>query len=322
MNSADTVGGPDTATVRRAVAEAYGEPADVVRVVTAELSGPGAGQVLVEATAIATNPIDAKVIRGVMGTDPEALPIAPGRELAGVVRAVGDGVDDLGVGDEVIVYPTSGALADQVIVDAASVRRKPSGLDAEHAAGLLLVGVTAADMIVAAGVTAGETIVVHGGAGAVGVIAVQRAVQAGATVIATASPVNHEHLRALGATPVTYGDGLQERIEQAATAPIAAALDTVGTDEAIDVSLALVADRKRIVSISAFGRADDGIVIVSGGDPDSQRRRTEAIPGLIADATDGTLVTEIAGTYPLEESGQALTDLMTSHPRGKYLVLP
>ena len=167
-----------------------------------------------------------------------------------------------------------------------------------------------------------DTVLIHGGAGAVGVIAVQLAGKIGATVIATAAPANHDHLRELGAIPVAYGDGLLERVQAAAENPVTVAIDTVGTDEAVDVSLALVDDRDRIVSIAAFGRGDDGIVLIDGSTPQSKENRSNAIDGLIADAASGALVTDVAGTYPLDQAAKALDDILSSHPRGKFVLLP
>ena len=176
-----------------------------------------------------------------------------------------------------------------------------------------------------AAVRAGRRPPAPGGAGAVGVIAVQLARKIGATVIATAAPANHDHLRELGAIPVAYGDGLLERVQAAAAeSPVTVAIDTVGTDEAIDVSLALVddRDRDRIVSIAAFGRGDDGIVLINGSTPQSKENRSNAIDDLIADAASGALMTDVAGTYPLDQAAKALDDILSSHPRGKFVLLP
>ncbi|HUZ55338.1 MAG TPA: zinc-binding dehydrogenase [Streptosporangiaceae bacterium] len=127
----------------------------------------------------------------------------------------------------------------------------------------MLTGATAWHGLVATGVSDGETVLIHGGAGGVGIMAVQLAVARGATVIATASPARHEFLRELGAVPVAYGPGLAERVRELATGGVDAALDPVGTDEAVDVSLELVADKARI---AAFGRAGQaGIKALGGG---------------------------------------------------------
>ncbi|MGW5522892.1 NADP-dependent oxidoreductase [Gordonia sp. NPDC003950] len=309
-------------TARQMVATAYGDPAQVIELIKVELPVPDPGQVVVTVQAISVNPFDAKTVSGVMGTDESKLPLHPGSELAGVVKSLGPDVTEFAVGDAVIGYPVAGAYADHVVVDADRLHRRPESLDVEHAAGLLLVGVTAADTVATAGVGDGDVVLVHGGAGAVGSIAVQLAVRAGATVIATAAEANHDALRALGAIPVTYGDGLADRVGAAVPAAVTAAIDTAGTDEAIDVSLELGVEPSRIVSIAAFGRADDGIIVIDGSSEATKRHHAEAVEPLIAAAADGSLTTEVAATYPLEQAGRALADVTAGHPRGKLILLP
>lgn len=308
------------------VATAYGEPTEVLHLEALPDPIPGPGQVVVRTEAIGMNPADGKTIRGQMGADESRLPLPIGFEAAGVVTAVGDGATTaarpISVGDDVIVYRATGAYTDMLLADAATVHSRPPGLDAAHAAGLLLVGVTAADLVRTADVKASDVVLVHGGSGAVGSIAVQLAVAAGATVVATAGAANQDQVRTLGAIPVTYGDGLLDRVRNAAPGTVTAVLDTVGTDEAVDVSLTLVDNPGKIVSIAAFGRAADGIVLLNGSTPQSKENRAAAIDGLIADAAAGTLVTEVAKTFPLTDAPAALAELATAHPRGKFVLLP
>ncbi|MXP20657.1 zinc-binding dehydrogenase [Gordonia sp. HNM0687] len=310
----------------RIVVTGYGPPADVLALVETEPPIPGPGHVIVETKAIGVNPADAKTVRGQMGADESKLPLPIGFEAAGVISAVGDGAavpgGALGVGDRVIVYRAHGAYTDRLEADLTTVHPIPDDLDFEHAAGLLLVGVTAADTVRTADVGDDDVVLIHGGSGAVGVIAIQLARAAGATVIATAGPRNHDHLRSLGAIPVAYGDGLLDRVREAAPRPVTSVIDTTGTDEAIDTSLELVDNPGTIVSIAAFGRASDGIVLLNGSTPESRRHRTEAVDGLIADAATGDLVTEVAKTFPLADAAIALTELETSHPRGKFVLVP
>ena len=308
-------------TARSAVAEAFGEPHEVVKVRDTRVPVPGAGQVLVRMNAAGVNPYDAKRVRGMFGTDSADLPLAIGGEASGVVEAVGDGAD-VAPGDPVVVYPATGAFAEFILAPAANVHPKPDDLPYDEAASLLLAGVTAADILATLGLTKDDVLLVHGGAGAVGSIVVARAVQTGAKVIATAAEKNHKYVRSLGAVPVTYGDGLEDRVREASeSAPVTAVADTVGSDEAIDVSLALV-PADRIVSIAAWDRMDDGITVVGGSTEESKRNRREAIPGLLQDAADGKIVVEIAGEFPLALTGSALEAISGKHPRGKYVVRP
>ena len=140
-----------------------------------------------------------------------------------------------------------------MVVGAADVGHKPASLGFEQAAGLLLAGCTAWHLLTATRVEKGDTVLIHGGSGGVGLFAVQLAVARDAKVIATASAARHEQLRRYGATPVEYGDGLADRVR--AIGPVQAALDLVGTDEALDTSVELVSDRGRIATIVGFGRA-------------------------------------------------------------------
>lgn len=311
---------------RKVVATAYGRPADVIEVIDVADSAPADGYAVVAVRASALNPFDVKTVAGVMGTDPGRLPLPVGREAAGVITALGGSVTDsqgtaLRIGDEVVVYPFNGAVASQVAAESSALHLKPSELPFDVAAGLLLVGVTAADTVATAAVTDADTLLVHGGAGAVGVLAVQLALGRGATVIATASDANHDHLRALGARPVAYGTGLIDRVREAARGPVTAAIDTVGTDEAVDVSTELISDRNRIVSIAAFDRSDD-VVLLDGSSDTSKHNRRAAIPGLLADAAAGRLVVDVAKVFALEDTATALTELSTAHPRGKFIVRP
>jgi len=166
----------------------------------------------------------------------------------------------------------------------------------------------------------GDTVLIHGAAGGVGLLAVQLAVARGASVIGTASPARHDQLRKYGATPVAYGTGLADRIR--AIGPVDAALDLVGTDEALDTSVELVTDRSRIATIAGFGRAAElGIAALSGADG-GQAIRDAARPELLALARDGKLEVIVDRAFPLDEAAEAHRYLQTGHARGKVVLLP
>ena len=305
------------------VATAFGGP-EVLSVIDRPTPEPGAGQVLVEVRAAGTNPVDWKLFGGAMGADESTLPRPVGIEAAGVVTALGAGVSSVAVGDEVVAYPASGTWAAEIVVDAESLIAKPDRVSWEAAAGLLLAGATAVHALEAAQVGTGDTVLIHGAAGGVGLIAVQLASTRGATVIATASEARHQQLRELGAHPVAYGEGLRERIEAAAPQGIDAALDLVGTDEAVDVTLEVLPDISRFVSIAAFGRADTGVRLLGNGpgaDPGTEVRRAARGP-LLAAVADGSLQVTIAATYPLAQVADATRQLMTGHANGKIILLP
>jgi NADPH2:quinone reductase len=222
----------------------------------------------------------------------------------------------------VLAFRVSGGYASKITVPAEDVFTKPVGIEHAAAANLLLAGTTAAEMLHVTGVAAGETLVVHGASGAVGVSVLQQARLLGAWVIGTAGPGSFDTVRQFGGTPVTYGDGLESRLRELAPDGFAAALDTVGTDEAIDVSLALVADRDRIVNIAAMQRAgQEGIRMIGGSMPASAAFRDQTRARLIALAGEGKLVVPIARTYPRQQAREALAFLQSGHPGGKLALL-
>ena len=195
------------------------------------------------------------------------------------------------------------------------------------AAGLLLAGTTAVHTLAATGTHDGDVVLVHGGSGGVGRMAVQLAVLRGARVIATGSPDVHEDLQALGAVPVAHGPGLLERVREAerTTGPVTVAVDTVGSDEALDVSVAVVADRLRVATIAGFGRAASlGIRALGGGpgaDPGTAVR--DAARAQLAElAADGSLDVRVARTFPLDDAAQAHRVSQEGHARGKLVLLP
>ncbi len=298
----------------------FGGPEQLV-VRNVPTSEPGAGEVRVAVRAIGVNPIDWKLYSGAMGRDPQALG-GIGFELAGVVDAVGDGVTDWSAGDEVIATQVPGnGYTDAAVVPTAGLIAKPEGLSWELAASVPVAGGTAAHAVEAAHVGDGTTLLVHGGAGGVGGLVVQLAGRRGARVIATASERNHDYLRSLGAEPVTYGDGLLDRVKALAPDGVDAVIDTVGTDEAIDVSLALVEPR-RVVSIAGYRRRDDGIVLIGGGGDPGTEIRDAARPEVARLLASGELTLPIQQTYALEDTAAAHREGLTGHTRGKLVVLP
>ncbi len=306
------------------IATAFGGP-EVLSVTDQPTPAPGPGEARIAVRAAGVNPADYKRYSGAMGADPAQLPLRLGFEAAGVVTETGPGAaGPLAAGDEVIAFRAPGAYAAELTVPASALVLKPAALNWAQASGLMLTGATAWHALAAAAVQAGDTVLIHGGAGGVGVMGVQLAASRGATVIATGSARRHDFLRELGAVPVTYGDGLSGRVQAAAPGGVDAALDFVGTDEAIDVSLALVPDAARIVSIAAFGRGRDGITLIGGGpgaDPGTELRNA-ARPQLARLAEEGTLRVFVSQTFPLAEAAAAHRAIMTGRTLGKIALIP
>ena len=308
---------------RTVVAEAYGGP-EVLALQDIEVPTPGPGQVLVDVRASGANPIDYKQYSGQFGSDPSALPMPIGLECAGVVRVAAAGLGGytgaLNVGDEVIVTNAKACYSELVIVDAADVGHKPGGMSFEQAAGLLLVAETAWHLLTKTDVGIDDTVLIHGASGGVGLMAVQLAAARGATVIATASPGRHDQLREYGAFPVAYGEGLADRVRAIGT--VTAALDLVGTDEALDTSVELVADRDRIATIAGFGRAPElGIAILTEADG-GQEIRDESRAPILELVAAGKLVVTVDKVFSLAEAAEAHRYLQTGHARGKVVLVP
>ncbi|QCB94592.1 alcohol dehydrogenase catalytic domain-containing protein [Cellulomonas shaoxiangyii] len=311
-----------TYTGRAVVAGSLGGP-EVLRVVQRESAEPGPGQVLVAVEAAGVNPWDWKSYAPGSGGTP---PVDLGIEVAGVVRAVGAGVRWFSPGDEVAAWPVRGGYADLVTVPQQVLVRRPPSLPAPAAAGLLAAGAAALHAVVATEVDADEVVVVHGGSGGVGRMAVQLAVLRGAHVVATASPGWHACLSRLGAVPVTHGPGLLDRLREAAAGlgDVVAAVDTVGTPEALETSLALVADRRRVATLVALDRAAElgirGLGHGPGADPGTDVR--DAARGqLTALAADGSLDVLVTGTYALEDAAQAHHRSRAGHAGGKLVLV-
>ncbi|WP_308797339.1 NADP-dependent oxidoreductase [Agromyces silvae] len=289
---------------------------------------PADGEVVVEVKAAGVNPIDWKLRSGARASDPITSPRRVGSDATGVISAVGDGVDGWSVGDEVIVSSAKGGYATEIAVPASKLARKPESLSFEEAAAIPVPVGTAYQALRSMGVGEGDTFLLHGGSGAVGQAAIQLARRAGATVVATASERNHDHLRELGAIPVAYGDGLADRVREAAPQGVTVALDAAGTDEAIAVSKALVADHDRVGTIVQGAKAaEHGIRAWSGGNPvpltaQELEWRAEAVPLAAELAARGEFLLEVAHRYPLSEAAEAHRQSQTGHVRGKIVLIP
>ena len=306
----------------RWVAVGFGGPA-VLRAVAVDVPAPGPGEVTIAVRAAGMNPADYKHFGP--GQDPALLPLTIGYEAGGVLSAVGPGTEIASggsrVGDEVVAFQIVGGYASAITVDAADVFAKPASVSFAAAASLLLVGTTAAEMLDVTGVSDRDVILVHGAAGSVGTSVLQQARLLGATVIGTASESGFNAVRRFGATPVSYGPGLRTRRQAAAPGGITAALNCVGTDEAIDVSLWAVPDTKRVVSTAALSRGADGIQLDGAADPRSGPFRAAQRARLLALAADGRLTVPIARTFPMADAPAAVAALIGGHPYGKLALV-
>ncbi|MCM6761914.1 NADP-dependent oxidoreductase [Rathayibacter sp. ZW T2_19] len=301
---------------------------EVLEVVDAPEPDAPAGGLVVAVRAAGVNPIEWKIRAGVRPSPPLTEPRRLGSDGAGVVTAIGSGAEGWSVGDEVIVQGASGTYGTSVVVRPENLDAKPAGVSFEQAAALGIPIGTAYQAVVSLGVAVGSTFVVHGGAGAVGQAAVQFARERGARVIATASPANHERLRELGAEPVAYGPGLLARLREAAPDGVDRVLDAAGTDEAIETSLALVADPQHVGTVVVGARAASlGIRAWSGGNPvpmtpEELRLRREAVPLAARLLAEGRFRVELGPRFALEDVVEAHRASEDGHVRGKILLVP
>ncbi|GDY28970.1 NADP-dependent oxidoreductase [Gandjariella thermophila] len=305
-----------TETYRAVEYAEYGGP-EVLRVVEREVPQPGPGQVRVRVRAAGVNPIDWKIRSGAMaGVMPVRFPAVPGVDMAGVVEAVGPDVTEFAVGDEVLGRG-SGTYAELTLAPVDGITAKPAEVPWAVAAGLPVAATTTYRVLALLGLKPGETILIDGAAGGVGTVAVQVARHRGATVIGTASPANHDYLRSLGATPVTYGEGLADRVRAVAPQGVDAALDASGRGS-LPALVDLVGGPDRVVTIADAAAAEHGVRFTSGG-PDE-------VPGSLADAVSllaaGTITLPVARSYPLSEAADAHRDSEAGHVRGKLVLLP
>jgi len=310
-------------TARKWVAAGFGGP-EVLRDIEVDVPDPGPGQVTIEVRAAGLNPADAKHIGP--GQDARLLPLSIGYEVAGVLTALGPEAELASgggtVGDEVVAYQVDGGYATALTVPASDVFAKPPALTFAEAANLLLTGTTAAELLHVCRARAGETVLLHGAAGAVGASVLQQARHLGVRVVGTAGKANFAFVETHGGTPVEYGPGLLDRVRAAAPGGIAAALDTVGSDEAGDISLALVGDRTRVVTIVAAARAKaDGYVFIGATNPASGPFRARARSRILDLARAGDLVVPIAETFTFADAPAALAALTAPHPPGKIALV-
>lgn len=277
------------------------------------------GEVLVRVKAAGVNPVDWKLAAGYLDPIMEVrFPLISGWDAAGVVERVGLDAGEFAVGDEVFGYvrkdwAQSGTYAELVSAPVRTLARKPAGLTWEQAAGAPLAGLTAYQTIKRVGLGAGETVLIHAAAGGVGSLAVQIAVALGARVIGTASERNHGFLRELGAEPVTYGDGLADRVRELAPDGVDAALDFVG-EGAVDVSQQLLHRRDRVASIT------DGEVAAKGGHYVWVRPDAAGLTALAELADAKKLKVAVEHVLPLAEAAEAWRLSQAGHTRGKIVL--
>jgi NADPH:quinone reductase-like Zn-dependent oxidoreductase len=233
---------------------------------------------------------------------------------------VGPAVQELAPGDEVVGYVRQdhiqhGAYAELVSAAPRHWAPKPKNVSFPEAGGLPLAGLTAVQSLRRAQVGEGDTVLVHAAAGGVGSFAVQWAQVLGARVIGTASEANHEFLQELGATPVSYGDGLVERVREVAPSGVTAAVDYIGSQEAFSASAELVEEATRIVS-----NVDPSAVAEVGGRYCFVRPQAGDLAELSRQVDTGRVRIEVQQVLPLTDAARAHEISQSGHVRGKLVL--
>jgi NADPH:quinone reductase-like Zn-dependent oxidoreductase len=303
---------------RAVIYEKFGGP-DVLELRDVAEPHAGDGEIRIRVAAVGLNPMDPA-----LAAMPElaarfniTLPSGFGYDLAGVVDEVGPDTSGFTIGDRVYGGVMERAAADFVVMrtdGSEPIFHTPEGLSDEIASTLYIAGATASAALAAIDLSSSDTVMIGGAAGGVGVFAVQLARRAGATVIGTASEGTFPFLRDLGAQPVAYGAGLEDRVRASAPKGITAAIDLFGT-ETIETALALGVSPDRIAAIAAGPTPPGGAraVFATAAPPD-------AVPQIAAAIVAQQLTVPIAATFPIEQIREAAALQAGRHAHGKIVV--
>lgn len=278
----------------------------------------GPGQILVRVTRAAINPVDWKVMSGALDEMIDAhFPVVPGWDMAGTVERLGPDVPEFAVGDRVAAYArkmvvSGGTFAEYVVIPAEFAAKIPEGVDDETAAALPLAGLTAKRVVEALTQGEDDTVLIHAASGGVGHLATQLAVNLGAQVVGTCSKANFDKVRALGATPVEYGDGLVDRVRDIAPGGVDAVADLVGG--VLEQTLELLDGAGRHVSIADPQAAEKGgrwLWVRPDGD---------GLAELLAQVAAGKLTVDIDRVLPLGEVAEGFRLSSEGEANGKIVV--
>jgi NADPH:quinone reductase-like Zn-dependent oxidoreductase len=295
---------------------------EVLELTEVDRPAPADGELLLSVKAAGINPFDYKLRLGVMADSlPIEFPSALGTDVAGVVEEIGEGVDRFIVGDEIVGSTgTFGSFADLVVVPLKNALPKPSSVSWEVAGGLWTVATTAAAMVHAGGVKAGDVVLLAGAGGGVGGLAAQLSIDRGAQVIGVSAEDEQEWLHSIGVHPITYGDGVRDRIEATATelgSPVSVVLDGVGHGY-VQLGIELGVQPARIDTVVDYAAAQQYGVKREG--------RGSGTPGDVKEILEllaaGRAQLPIYRTFPLDRVRDAFTELEQGRARGKIVLIP
>ena len=290
--------------------------ADVQEFLDLDMPSPLPGELLVEVRSAGVNPVDWKIRSGMLGTaSPGDLPAVLGSEVSGVVREVGKDVEGFAVNDEVFgsVAPGSGGYTEYTLLTANATAHKPVQVSFNDAATLPVAAATAYDGVTQLELKEGQTLLINGISGGVGVAAAQIARGLNINVIGTASEDKRALVESLGATLVPYGDGVADRVRQLLPDGVDAIFDLAGGDGLRAVA-DLLTDRDKLIS------AGDSSVNELGGhmiERDRTHRVLEIVGGLVADEK---LDPHVEDVRPLDEAADAIAAVEVGHAKGKVVI--
>ena len=321
------MGAPDAnATMKTVRFHSYGEASDVLRLENAPFPEPGPGRIRVRVHACGLNPADWALCQGLFAG---SLPRGIGLEVSGHVDALGDGVTDVVVGDQVFGpadfsdHASAGASEYAIVYDWARV---PPELGLVEAAALPMAVETAYRSLNQIGVADGQTILIHGAGTTVGFAAVQMALTRGARVIATAGETFADQLRGFGAAVTPYGEGMVERVREIAGGAPDLILDCAPPRGVLPVLIKIAGgDPRRVLTITDFAEAR-ALGVRSGLDEDATMEnvglRYDVLGEFAQMAASGRFTVPVARTFALNDWREALSLSQSGHPHGKIVLLP
>ena len=278
---------------------------------------PGPGEIVVRVMAAGVNPVDHKVRSGRFASfQQRPMPSEFGSEISGVVDGIGPGVEGFSVGDEVFGSPAPGhgAFCEYTVTTVDTTAKKPAQLSFTDAAVLPVAAATAYDGVAQLDLSAGQTLLITGIGGGVGVAAAQLARNAGVTVFGTASEAKRLLVESLGATPIPYGDGLGERVRQVLPDGVDAIFDLVGAD-ALPAVAGLVRNPARLISAASPDIAEQ-----FGGGAVRRERSVRVLEEVARLAAEGKLDPHVTEIVPFEQAAAAIAAVESGHPLGKVVL--
>ncbi len=293
----------------------YGGP-DTQEFAELDRPRPGPGEIVVQVRAAGVNPVDHKVRSGMFKDfQSRQLPSEFGSEVAGVVAELGAGVEGFSLGDEVLGWPAPGhgAFSEYTVVTADSVVAKPAGVGFVEAAALPVAAATAYDGLAQLGLTGGQSLLITGIGGGVGVAAAQLARHAGVQVFGTASEAKRDLVESLGATLIPYGDGEAERLRQVLPDGVDAIFDLVG-EPALAAVAGLVTDPARLISAASPDVARFGGAMIR------RDRGTRVLTEVARLAAEGVLDPHVSSVVKFEQAPAAIAAVESGHPLGKVVL--